>query len=57
MVEGGGPRDRGFWGGSACAGYHVAVSGNDPQGERGLPWYWPRGGDVLGTSGNFKSLY
>ena len=26
-----------------------------PNEEEGLPWYWPRGGDVEGSGGDFKS--
>ena len=34
----------------------MAGGGTYPQGERGLLWNWPRGGDVEGSGGDFKSL-
>ena len=36
-------------------GGHVAGSVPDSQGEDGLPGHWPRGSDVEGSGGDFKS--
>ena len=38
-----------------CGGGHVAGGSPDPQGEMGLPWHFPCGGDVEGSGGDFKS--
>ena len=54
MVEGGGSRSYGIWGGTACGGEHVAGGGSDPQGEKVLSWHWIRGGDVEGSGGYLK---
>ena len=56
LGEGGGTCEGGFQGGADGRGCHVTIDGTDPQGERGIPWYWPCGGDVEGSGGNFKYL-
>ena len=55
LVEGGGYRSDGVRGGAACGGEHVSGSGSDTQVGKGLPWYWPRGGDIVDCGRDFKS--
>ena len=42
LGESGGARSDRVWGGLACGGIHVAGSGHDTQGGKGLPCHQPR---------------
>ena len=54
LGEGGGTHPDGVWVGVTGGGGHVAGGGTDSQGEKGIPWHWPLGGDVEGSGGDFK---
>ena len=55
LDEGSGTCPGGVPGVEDSGGSHVADGGNDYKGEEGLPEYWPCGGDVEGSGGDFKS--
>ena len=54
MGEGDVTRPYSVKGGATGGGGHMSGGVTDPQGEKGLPWHWPRGGDVEGSGGDFK---
>ena len=55
LDEGSGTHLDGVTGGEASGGSHVEGGGTDSKGEEGLLEYWPCGGDVEGSGGDFKS--
>ena len=57
LVDGGKTLVDGVQAGVTGGGCHVAGNGPVSQGGKGLLWYFPRGGDVQGSEGGFKSPY
>ena len=55
LDNGHGPSPVGVPGRETDGGGHMAGGGTDPQEEDGLTGHWPRGGDVEGSGGDFKS--